>query len=253
MKNIRNIYQEFNLPDNTITIYGLHAAKSALNNDKREIFLLITTNKNLSYWKEYVKKLEINIKILTLENKELNLLSNYNSHQNVIIFAKKLKRITLNEYLSKCKKNFQRILILDQLTDPQNVGSVIRSAYAFNFDAVCILKKNSPSETSSLVKASAGEIEKIKIIELGNLTQEIQKLRKFGFYIYSLSNEGNMSIKNIDNSDKKIALIIGSEGKGIRNLTKKHSDYIFKIPINGNCNSLNVANATAIALYTLGK
>ena len=62
-----------------------------------------------------------------------------------------------------------------------------------------------------------------------------------------------MSIKNIDNSDKKIALIIGSEGKGIRNLTKKHSDYIFKIPINRNCNSLNVANATAIALYTLGK
>ena len=146
-----------------------------------------------------------------------------------------------------------RFLILDQLTDPQNVGSIIRSAFAFNFDAVCLLKNNSPIETPSLIKASAGEIDKIQILEIGNLAQEIKILKKECFFIYGLDGEGEKRIEEIDKSDDRIAFIIGAEGKGLRNLTKQNVDQIFKIEINLKCNSLNASNAAAVAMYELSK
>lgn len=253
MKSSKYILQKLNLPNDTVTIYGNYPTKSALRNKNRKIFVLATTSKNYNYWKKYLETISINLRIVTLEAKELDLITNHNTHQNIIIFAKKLKKISLKQYLFDYQNEYQKILILDQLTDPNNIGSVIRTAFAFKFNAVCILKKNSPSETSSIIKASAGEIEKIVLIELGNLVQEIQKLKKNGFVIYSLSNEEGLSIRDINKNDKKMALIVGSEGKGVRELTKKNSDYILKIPINENCNSLNVSNATAIALYEISQ
>ena len=253
MKNLKYTFKKFNLPNNTIIIYGNHSSKSALNNKNRKILSLATTKKFYRYWEEYLKNINLNVNIIILEIKELDLITKNNTHQNVIVFAKKLNKYSLNQYLTDYDKEYQKVLILDQLTDPNNVGAIIRSAFAFKFDAVCILKNKSASETSSIIKASAGEIEKIMLIELGNLVQEIQKLKKNGFIIYSLCNEGKVSIRDVDKNDKKIALIVGSEGKGVRNLTKKYSDYILKIPINENCNSLNVSNATAIALYEISQ
>lgn len=253
MKSLNYILKKFNLPYNTIVIYGNHSSKSALRNKNRKIFSLATTKKFHRYWKEYLRNINLDVSIITLDIKELDLITNNNTHQNVIVFAKRLNKFSLTQYLTDYDKEYQKLLILDQLTDPNNIGAVIRSAFAFKFDAVCILKNKSPSETPSIIKASAGEIEKIILIELGNLVQEIQKLKKNGFLIYSLSNEGKVSIREIDKNDKKIALIIGSEGKGVRNLTKKYSDYILKIPINENCDSLNVSNAAAIALYEISQ
>ena len=250
IKQVKKL-NKFNIPNNAINIYGNHPAKSALLSSNRSCYLLCTTEKKFDYWNNFVISNKINIKIVLLETFELNNISNSN-HQGIIVFASKIIRKKLSEYLKKLSSKKIRILILDQLTDPQNVGSIIRSAFAFNFDAVCVLKNNTPIETPSLIKASAGEIDKIQILEIGNLVQEIKILKKQNFFIYGLDGEGKIKIQEID-YDNRIALIIGAEGKGLRNLTKQNVDGLVKIDINPKCNSLNAANAASVAMYEISK
>ena len=244
---------KFNIPDNAIEIYGNHPAKSALLSSNRSCYLLCTTEKKFDYWNNFVISNKVNISIILLETFELDNISNSNNHQGIVVFASKIIKKKLSEYLKKLSTKKSRILILDQLTDPQNVGSIIRSAFAFNFDAVCLLKNNSPIETPSLIKASAGEIDNIQILEIGNLVQEIKILKKQNFFIYGLDGKGRIKIQEIDKNDKRIALIIGAEGKGLRNLTKQNVDVLVKIDINPKCNSLNAANATTVAMYEISK
>ena len=244
---------EFNIPNNAINIYGNHPAKSALFSSNRNCYLIGTTEKKFDYWNNFLINNKINTKIVLLETFELDKISNSNNHQGVIVFASKVIKKKLSEYLKNLSFKKNKILILDQLTDPQNVGSIIRSAFAFNFDAVCLLKNNSPIETPSLIKASAGEIDNIQILEIGNLVQEIKILKKQNFFIYGLDGEGKIKIQEIDKTDNRIALIIGAEGKGLRNLTKQNVDGLVKIDINPKCNSLNAANAASVAMYEISK
>ena len=248
-----NKLNKYKIPENAINIYGNHPAKSALLSSNRNCYLLCTTKKKINYWKDFLLSNKINIKIVLLETSELDNICNSNNHQGIIVFSSKIIKKKLSDYLKNLSGNKNRILILDQLTDPQNVGSIIRSAFAFNFDAVCLLKNNSPIETASLIKASAGEIDNIQILEIGNLAQEIKILKKESFFIYGLDGEGEKRIEEIDKSDDRIAFIIGAEGKGLRNLTKQNVDQIFKIEINLKCNSLNASNAAAVAMYELSK
>ena len=250
VKQVKKL-NKFNIPNNAINIYGNHPAKSALLSSNRSCYLLCTTEKKFDYWNNFVISNNVNIKIISLETFELNNISNSN-HQGIVVFASKIIKKKLSEYVKKLSSKKTKILILDQLTDPQNVGSIIRSAFAFNFDAVCLLKNNSPIETPSLIKASAGEIDNIQILEIGNLVQEIKILKKQNFFIYGLDGEGKIKIQAIDN-DNRIALIIGAEGKGLRNLTKKNVDELVKIDINPKCNSLNAANAATVAMYEISK
>ncbi len=252
IKQVKKL-NKFNIPNNAINLYGNHPAKSALLSSNRSCYLLCTTEKKYDYWNNFVINNKVNINIALLETFELNNISNSNNHQGVVVFASKIIKKKLSEYLKKISSKKSRILILDQLTDPQNVGSIIRSAFAFNFDAVCLLKNNSPVETSSLIKASAGEIDNIKILEIGNLVQEIKILKKQNFFIYGLDGEGKIKIQEIDKTDNRIALIIGAEGKGLRNLTKQNVDGLVKIDINPKCNSLNAANAATVAMYEISK
>ena len=252
IKQVKKL-NKFNLPNNAITIYGNHPAKSGLLSSNRSCYLLGTTEKKFEYWKNFVISNKVNIKIVLLETFELKNISNSNNHQGIVVFASKIIKKKLSEYLKQLSSKKTRILILDQLTDPQNVGSIIRSAFAFNFDAVCLLKNNSPIETPSLIKASAGEIDNIQILEIGNLVQEIKILKKQNFFIYGLDGEGKIKIQDIDKTDDRIALIIGAEGKGLRNLTKQNVDELVKIDINPKCNSLNAANAATVAMYEISK
>ena len=252
IKQVKKL-NKFKIPSNAINIYGNHPAKSALLSSNRSCYLLCTTEKKFDYWNNFVKSNKVNIKIVLLETFEINNISNSKNHQGIVIFSSKIIKKKLSEYLKKLSSKKTKILILDQLTDPQNVGSIIRSAFAFNFDAVCLLKNNSPIETPSLIKASAGEIDNIQILEIGNLVQEIKILKKQNFFIYGLDGEGKMQIQEIDKTDNRIALIIGAEGKGLRNLTKQNVDELVKIDINPKCNSLNAANATTVAMYEISK
>ena len=252
IKQVKKL-NKFNIPNNAINIYGNHPAKSALLSSNRSCYLLCTTEKKFNYWNNFVISNKVNIKIFSLETYELDNFSNSNNHQGIVVFASKIIKKKLSAYLKKLSSKKTRILILDQLTDPQNVGSIIRSAFAFNFDAVCLLKNNTPIETPSLIKASAGEIDNIQILEIGNLAHEINFLKKQNFIIYGLDREGKIKIQEIDKTDDRIALIIGAEGKGLRNLTKQNVDEIIKIDINSKCNSLNASNAASVAMYEISK
>ena len=247
-----NIFKNYQIPKNSVLIYGLHACKSALKNINREKLLVLTNKQNHDFWTKRVFDYKLKIKVVSVEDRDLDLISNKNVHQNIILIAKPLRKLKLIDYLNNNNSSQQKIILLDQVSDPQNIGSIIRSAYAFGFNAVGLLKNKSPFETSSIIKASSGEIEKITLLELGNLINEINLLKSKGFFTYGLANEGQRNIKKSIISDKKFALIIGSEGKGLRSLTKKNLDQIFYIPIDKNCNSLNASNAAAIAMYQLG-
>ena len=251
----KNFQFDYNLlKTNQIPIAGKHPILSALNNKKRKLHYLITTNTNFSKWKDEINKLKLNLNIKVKTREELDKINNYRPHQNAILVTEPLKRSSMDEFLSNNRFNDKipiRLILLDKVTDPQNVGAIIRSALAFKIDGLALSKRNSPQETSILTKASSGAIEKLQIIELSNMSREIKKLHKYDFSIYGLSSEGEKDVYELENETGNVALILGSEGKGLRRLTKVNVDSLIKIPINVESDSLNVSNAASVAMFQL--
>ena len=251
-----NSSNKLKLETNQIILSGRHSILSALKNKNRKLYYLLITKESSLFWKEQIKVLNLSLVIKIRTKDELDLMNNYQPHQNSILVTEPLDRISLDEYLFTSKQSYdlpQRIIILDQVTDPQNVGAIIRSAYAFNMDGVALSQSNSPSETSSMAKASSGAIEKIKIIQLSNMSREIKKLQAANFNVYGLAFGGNKTISELHHENGNVAIIVGSEGKGLRRLTKEKVDQLLEIPINKECESLNVANAASIAMFELQK
>ena len=241
---------------NQIPIAGRHSILSALNNKNRKLHYLITTNTNVSKWKDDINKFKLKLDIEVKTKEEMDKINNYKPHQNAILVTEPLKRLSMDEFLSHHRSNNQipiRLILLDEVTDPQNVGAIIRSALAFKMDGLALSQRNSPQETSALTKASSGAIEKLQIIELSNMSREIKKLQKYNFSIYGLAGEGEKNVYELENETGNVALILGSEGKGLRRLTKENVDSLIKIPINAQSDSLNVSNAASIAMFQLQK
>lgn len=144
----------------------------------------------------------------------------------------------------------QLIVILDKLNDPNNLGAIIRSCDAFGIDGIVIPKNRSISVTDTVVKISTGAIEYVKICTETNINQTIDYLKKNGFWIVGTDASAKTSIYDIE-FDRSLALVIGSEGYGISQLTQKKCDYITKIPMYGHVNSLNASASAAICLSAL--
>lgn len=251
-----NSSNKLKLQTNQIILSGKHSILSALKNKNRKLYYLILTEESSKFWKEQIQVLNLSLVIKIKTKEELDLITNYQPHQNSILVTEPLDRISLDEFIftSKLRSDLpQRIIILDQVTDPQNVGAIIRSAYAFNMDGVALSQSNSPTETSSMAKASSGAIEKIKIIQLSNMSREIKKLQAANFNVYGLAFGGSKNISELHSENGNIAIIVGSEGRGLRRLTKDKVDQLLEIPINKECESLNVANAASIAMFELQK
>ena len=244
------------LKTNQLLIAGRHSILSALNNKNRKLYYLITTNTSFSKWKDEINQLKLKLDIKIKTKEQMDKINNYKSHQNAILVTEPLHRLSMDEFLSNQSfydKMQMRLILLDEVTDPQNVGAIIRSALAFKMDGLAISKRNSPQETSALTRASSGAIEKLSIIELSNMSREIKKLQKHNFSIYGLAGEGEKDVYELENETGNVALILGSEGKGLRRLTKKNVDCLIKIPINEESGSLNVSNAASIAMFQLQK
>ena len=241
---------------NQIPLAGKHSILSALKNKNRKLHYLITTNTNFLKWKTEIDKLKLKLDIAVKTKEEMDKINNYNPHQNVILITEPLQRLSMDEFLSNHKFNNKtpiRLILLDEVTDPQNVGAIIRSALAFKMDCLALSQRNSPQETSALIRASSGAIEKLQIIELSNMSREIKKLQKSNFSIYGLAGEGEKDVYELENETGNVALILGSEGKGLRRLTRENVDSLIKIPINAKSDSLNVSNAASVAMFQLQK
>ena len=249
MKKFKSPNQQ-HTSSNDLIIYGHHAVISALKNPNRKIKKLLITSDN----KKEIEALCLNIPYQVTERKDIEkLLPKDAVHQGFALFCHKLENIPLEDLIAKSKtKEKCHILILDQVSDPQNIGAIIRSCAAFNALGLVVQDKNSPEETGSMVKASAGTIEYMPISRVTNLNRAIEKLKENDFWVMGMDGYATTTIDKINKSGKT-AIVMGSEGKGLRRLVEENCDSTVKLPIAENVESLNVSTAAAIALYELNK
>ena len=235
-----------------IDIYGFHAVKAALKNSNRNHEKLTISQSYKDFVTVEIQKKVKNI--IKLSSKEmLKLYGSENTHQGLVLTTSNLNQPNLDEILDQSKnKKVDLVVMLDQVTDPYNIGSIMRSCSLFNCKSIIITKNNAPNVTPSMAKAASGALEIINYIKVTNLSQAIAKFKKNNFWIYGLDNNKN----NLDNNfelPQKCLFIFGAEGKGLRNKTKKECDEIISIPMNSNSiyeiDSFNVSNACSIILY----
>jgi len=236
-------------------IYGIHAVRAALLNTKRAHLELHITENNHEFAKNYKSTIK---KITILNQKEFkNLYGGEKSTQGIVLKTNDFERPSLQQFVKNENMNDKSVLLaLDQITDPQNIGSIMRSCALFNCKGIILAKDNSPDLTPSLYKAASGAAEIVNYFRVTNLKRSISELKKYGYWAYGFDSSEDSKSSNI-NFTKKSILVFGSEGKGMRDLVKKECDEIIKINMQQNkhyqIDSLNVSNAATIALYEFFK
>ena len=228
-------------------IWGLHASIAALRNENRNIKNIFCTQ---LVFDKYIKdKVKINSSIRILKINDLNtLLENKTTHQGIIIETKPLNYPGFDDVINS--NNI--IMALDQVTDPQNVGAIIRTFNFFGGENLLITKDHSAEINGSLAKSASGALESVNIIKITNLSMVLKKMKKKGYTIIGLDENSNVMLHTIkDYNNEKKVLIMGSEGKGLRRLTKENCDFLVSIANNNNSdfNTLNVSVSSALALY----
>lgn len=233
-----------------ITLYGHHAVLAALENPNRTISKVLCTKDNYEELKKYTKKVPIQI----VDRKEIDKLFPTGSvHQGVALFCKPLDNVAIEDIIALAKNQETcHLLILDQVTDPQNIGAIIRSAVAFNTLALIVQDKNAPQESGAMAKAAAGMLEHLPIVKVTNLSRAIDQLKKADFWIIGMDGYAKTSVDQLKKGGKT-AIVMGSEGKGMRRLIEENCDLTIKLPISSTVESLNVSTAAAIVLYEISK
>lgn len=232
----------------SLILYGRHAVLSALENPARKIFKLMCTPENA---KEISQKFP-SVPLVTLDKKEIDkLLPGDCVHQGLALSCQPLPGLSIEELCAKAERvDNARVLILDQVTDPQNIGAIIRSCAAFGALALIVQDKNSPLESGAMAKAAAGTMEFLPIVRVTNLYRSIEILKKHGFWVVGMDGYAQTTIDKMDKSGK-LAVIMGSEGAGMRRLVEESCDITVRLPISEKVESLNVSTAAAITLYEL--
>lgn len=237
-------------PSKEYWLYGKHTVLSALSNPKRKIKDLAMTQET---YNELKSKLSKDLSYRIVERHEIErIVGSYQVHQGIALKTTYLEQPGLKDFLSMHNNEFSTIVILDKINDPQNLGAVLRSSAAFNIDAVIITKDNSVSETAVSAKASCGAIEYVPLISVSNISEAIKNLKNHDYWVIGMDATGEKISTNLY-SFKKLVVILGNEGEGIRKLTKENCDFMVSIPICNKVESLNLSNATAIILYELSK
>ena len=240
-------------------IYGRHAVVAALKNSNREIieiFIKKTDYKLQKTIKIFLNETNRNNKIKFLDSKIIEKNFKYQiKHQGILVLAKKLYLEDFTQiFKNKNNKLLRYGVILDGLTDVNNVGAIYRSAKAFGIDFIINTKRNSVLETNSLLNTACGAFDALKTFTTNNIVNSLQKLKDNNWWVIGLDHLGNSSInKTIEkmNANDKFIFILGSEGKGIRKLIKRNCHFLSSIPTLPNTNSINVSNAAAITFHLL--
>lgn len=224
-------------------LVGIHAIKSALAKPSNKLETLMLTQKSKIKYADIVDNLPKNV-IQIVDKQVLDKKTNQ-PHQGIIAYFKVEKtHVSLNQVM----KDSNLLVLLDQVTDPHNVGAIIRSANAFGAGAVITTIKNSVTDSPIIAKASSGADEDTALIAVTNLAKAIEQLQENGFWVIGLDGYAKSELAKVDLKGK-IALVMGSEGSGLRDLVKKKCDILAKLPMVGSVESFNVSVACAISLY----
>ena len=231
-------------------LWGKHALEAAVINKKRKFIKIYHTSEMYGWINDKLKSSNRNSeKLNETDKKDLDDYALSSPHQGIMAEVEPLSWLHLEDYVEKNTDNMCLVL-LDQLTNSQNIGSILRTASAFNVDGVVLTKNNTPVENGLMARAAAGAIETMPLIRVTNLSRSIEYLKKNNFYVIGLEKYGKENINNCT-GNPRTALVLGSENLGLRRLTKEKLSTSAKIPIAVQTESLNVSNAAAIALYVI--
>lgn len=230
-------------------LYGLHAVQAALANPRRKLGRAVLTPRTIE---TLGSKLLARVRVETQDPGSIDrLLPPGAVHQGAALEAWPLKSPDLDEIVAAPAGEGRRIvLVLDQLSDPHNVGAILRTAAAFRVTAVVVQDRHAPPQSGALAKAASGALDLIPYIEVVNIARTLDQLAERGFWRIALAGDGEASLAEAAPAGD-VALVLGSEGSGIRRLVREHCEASAFIPISGAMESLNVSNAAAIALYEL--
>ena len=231
-------------------LYGRHAVLAALSNANRSHKRLLLTTEAAKWLSEALPK-QIDVPYEAAERGQLDELSHGAPHQGAALLVAPLVQPQLEDVLSHCPEGPAHVVLLDQVTDPQNIGAIIRSAAAFGAKAVIAPDRNAPEETAAMVKSSGATFETMPLVRVVNLARAMDQLKEAGFWTVGLDGSSDELLHQIDLPDR-VALVMGSEGTGLRQRTAESCDFLASIPIKG-VESLNVSAAAAIALYEIAK
>ncbi|MDI7864434.1 23S rRNA (guanosine(2251)-2'-O)-methyltransferase RlmB [Rhizobiaceae bacterium n13] len=226
-----------------VYLYGLHAVRAAIDNPERQsVKLSATLNALARLDVEDADALGFPVEIVSPQEID-KFLGPDAIHQGVMLETKPLPVRRL-----EALKDSPLLLVLDQITDPHNVGAIMRSAVAFDAGAVITTMRHSPTESGVLAKSASGALELIPYIQITNLSDTLGELHRLGFQSIGLDSEGPAPLEGTLKADK-VALVLGSEGKGLRQKTRETVNSLARLDMPGAIKSLNVSNAAAIALY----
>ena len=233
-------------------IVGQHAVVEALKNPKRKVlrvFLTEESKKNIHRISPN-KNLLTDIKVYFKTKKELDKYSTKENllHQGYVAEIEHFEKPLLKDFIKE-KKDIT-LVCLDSVTEPRNIGSLIRSATSFNVDGIIIKERNFPSESKLMYKAASGAMEYINIFEVSNINSTLKNLKDKNFWVYGFDGKGDKIFTDIKWKGNNI-LLFGSEGSGMHEHTTKYADFLVKIDINKKIESLNISNSAAIVFHHL--
>jgi 23S rRNA (guanosine2251-2'-O)-methyltransferase len=227
------------LTDGTVWIYGTHAVMAAMANPKRKVLDLRAT-------RNAAEALPEGTRVNLIEGEELSAkLPAGAVHQGIAVRVTPLDVMEIDQAIPDVSGI---VLVLDQVTDPQNIGAVFRSAAAFGVRAIIQQDRKAPPITGSLAKAAVGGIELVPDVRVVNISQTIKQLADDGWMTVGLSGEADKELSDVLDGSP-VVLVMGAEGKGLRHLVGERCDFLARIPIGTQMESLNVSAASAIALY----
>ena len=246
-------------PDKSLFLWGNHAVKAALANSDRKIYeIFFTESKQKNIQKLINSRLSVSkgykIKLNAISSKDLtSLLPDHSVHQGLAAIVGELDYGGLDFLINSTKlTKYSFLVVLDQVTDPHNLGAVIRSAVAFSADAIIVHDRSTPRLDGALGKAASGALEHIPIIRTKNIARAIDKLKKSEFWCIGLSDDAvnDLSSLGIHN---RTAIVLGAEGGGLRRLTRESCDSLARLPTSLNFPTLNISNAASITFYEIRK
>ena len=225
-----------------VYLYGLHTVRAALDNANRIKKELLATPNALNRLKETGDIGKVNQR--EVSPKELDRLLGADAvHQGVALEVDPVSRFGLDDI-----QPLRLVVVLDQITDPHNVGAILRTACAFGADAVITTARHSPRETGVMAKSASGALDLVPMIEVRNLGDALEKLKARGMLVLGFDSEAEARLEPRSGS-QPLAIVMGAEGKGLRQRTRELCDEMVKLDMPGPIKSLNVSNAAAIALF----